>query len=61
MVKNPPAGARDTRDEGLIPELGSSPEVPDGNLLQCLCLQNSMGRGTWQAAVYGVAKESDTA
>ena len=61
MVKNPPASARGTKDEGLIPELGSSPEVANGNLLQCLCLQNSMGRGTWQAAVHGVTKESDTA
>ena len=61
MVKNPPANARDTRDVGLIPELGRSPEVENGNLLQCLSLENSMGRGTWQATVHGVAKESDTA
>ena len=56
MVKNSPASARDTRDEGLIPELGSSPEVPNGNLLQCLCLHNSIDRGTWQAAVHGVTR-----
>ena len=30
-VKNLPANAGDTRDEGLIPESGRSPEVGNGN------------------------------
>ena len=33
MVKNPPANAGDTRDEGLIPGLGRPPGVGNGNLL----------------------------
>ena len=32
----------------------------NGNLLQYSCLENSMDRGAWQAAVHGVTKESDT-
>ena len=43
-------------DLGLIPGLGRSPGEGNGNLLQCSSLENSMDRGTWQAAVYGVAK-----
>ena len=31
----------------------------NGNPLQYSCLENSMGGGAWEAAVYGVA-ESDT-
>ena len=37
MVKNPPANARDT---GLIPGLGRSPGIGNGNLLQYSCLEN---------------------
>ena len=42
--KNPPANAGDTRDVGSIPGLGTSPGVGIGNLLQYLCLENSMNR-----------------
>ena len=28
--------------------------------MQYSCLENPMERGTWQATVHGVAKESDT-
>ena len=28
----------------------------NGNLLQCSCLEDPMGRGAWWATVYGVAK-----
>ena len=28
----------------------------NGNLLQCSCLENPRDRGTWSAAVYGVAQ-----
>jgi len=55
-VKNPPANVRDT---GLIPGLGRSPGVGNGNPLQYSCLGNSMDRGTWQTTVHGVT-ESDT-
>ena len=48
-----PASARDT---GLIPVLGGSPGIGNGNLLQYSCRENSMGRGAWQATVYGAAK-----
>jgi len=56
VVKNPLANARDMGDAGLIPGLERSPVVRNGNPLQCTCLGNSMGRGTWQATVHGVAK-----
>ena len=51
VVKNLPANAgvgvhspKDVRDVGLIPGLGRSPEVGNGNLLQYSCLGNSMNR-----------------
>ena len=37
-----------------------APEEGNGNPLQYSCLENSMDRGSWQATVPGVAKESDT-
>ena len=52
MVKNLLIKAGDTRDVGLIPGLDRSPGVENGNPLQYSCL----GRGTWQAVVYGIAK-----
>ena len=56
MVKNPPANAGDTRDVGLIPGLGRSPEEGSGNLLQYSCLGNLMDRGALQATIHGVTK-----
>ena len=53
MVKNPPASAGET---GSVPELGRFSEEGNGNPLQHSCLENSMGRGAWQATVLGVAK-----
>ena len=55
-VKNSPAGVRDTRDSGLIPGSGRSPERGHGNPLQYSCLENSMDRGAWQAGQPGVTK-----
>ena len=55
MVKNLPANAGDTRDIGLIPGSGRSPEVGNGNQHQYSCLENPMDRGTWRATVHGVA------
>ena len=60
VVKNLPANARDTRDVGLIPGSGKSPEGEHDSPLQYSCLENSMDRGAWWATVHGVTKESDT-
>ena len=57
MVKNSPANAGDAGDVGLIPGLGRTPRVGNGNPLQHSCLGNAMDRGTWQATIRGVAKE----
>ena len=45
-----------TRDVGLIPGLGRSPGVGNGNLLQDSCLENSMDRAAQWATVHGAAK-----
>ena len=45
VVKNLLANAGDARDTDLIPGLGRSPEVGNGNPLQFPCLENSMERG----------------
>ena len=42
----------------LIPGLGRSPGVGNGNSLQYSCLENSMDRGAWWATARGIA-ESD--
>ena len=60
MVKEWPASAEDVGDEGSIPRLGRSPGEGNGNPLQDSCLGNPMDRGTRQATVHGVTKESDT-
>ena len=51
VVKNPPA---DVRDASSIPGLLRSPGGGHGNPLQCSCLENSMERGAWQAAVQSI-------
>ena len=56
VVKNPPASAGDIRDTGSIPQLGRSPREGSGNPLQYSCLENPIDRGSWEAAVHGVAK-----
>ena len=56
MVKNPPANARDVRDEGLIPGSGRSPGGGRGGPLQYSCLENPMDRGAWRVVVHGVTK-----
>ena len=42
-------------DPDCITGLGRYPEAT-GSALQNFCLESSMDRGVWQAAVYGVAK-----
>ena len=44
----------------LIPIPYLYPGEKNGNPLQYSCLRNLMGRGSWQATVHGVTKESDT-
>ena len=56
VVKNLPANAGDARDTGLIPALGRSPEVGNGNTFQYSCLENPKDRGVWQATVHSVTK-----
>ena len=55
VVKNLSADAGDIRDVGLIPKLGRSSRGGHGNPLPYSCLENSMDRGGWRAAVHGVA------
>ena len=47
--------AGDTEVTSLIPGSGRSPGGGNGNLLQYSCLENSMDRGVWRAAVHAVA------
>ena len=56
MVKKPPANAGEVRDAGSIPGSGRSSGGGKGNPLQYSCLENSMVRGAWWAAVQGVTK-----
>ena len=56
MVKNPPAGAGDTRDTALILGLGRTLGVGNDSPLQYSCLENYVDRGIWQATVHGVTK-----
>ena len=57
VVKNMFANAGEV---GCISGSARSPGEGNSNPLQYSCLGNPMGRGTWQATVHGVAKESDT-
>ena len=56
IIKNSHANAGDVGDEGVIPGSGRTPGGGNGNPLQYSCLENSMGRGAWQATVCGVTK-----
>ena len=56
VVNNLPANAGDL---GPVPGSDRSSGGGHGNPLQYSCLGNSMDRGTWQATVHGVTKESD--
>ena len=48
--------ARNAGDPGLIPGSGRSPGEEHDNPFQYSCLENSMDRGVWPAAVHGVAR-----
>ena len=54
--KNLPDNVGVARDAGLIPGLGRSPGVGNGNPLQYACLENSMDRGAWWPSAHGIAK-----
>ena len=54
--KTSPANAGDSRDAGSVPGLRRSPGMGSGNPLQYSCLENSMDRGAWRAAVHGLTK-----
>ena len=56
MTKNLPASAGDSRDASLIPRLGKSCGVGNGNPLQFACLENPMNGGAWWATVHGITK-----
>ena len=43
-------------DSPLVPGLGRAPGERNGYLLWYSCLNNSMNRGAWRAAVHGVVK-----
>ena len=45
---------------GSVPGSGRSPGVGNGNLLQCLCLENYVDREAWWGTVHSCLKESDT-
>ena len=59
LVKNLPTSVGDARDTCLIPGSRRSSGIGNGSLLQYLCLENSMHRGAWWAAVRGVTKSLD--
>ena len=56
MVKNLPASVEVVRDSGSILGSGRSPGLGNGNPLESSCLENSMGKGVWQATVLGVTE-----
>ena len=56
VVKNLLANAGDTGDAGLIPGLERCPGGGNSNPVQYSCLENSMDRGAWLAAVCGIAE-----
>ena len=51
--------ACNAEDTGLIAESGKSPGEENGYPLQYSGLENSMGRGAWQATVHGVADTTE--
>ena len=59
VLKNLPAKAGDTRDGDLIPGLGRSSGVRNGNPLQCSCLERSHGRRKLAGFSPWSRKESD--
>ena len=61
VVKNLPANAGDTRDLGLIPGWGRSPEEDNGYPLQYCCLENPHGQRSLAVCSPRGREESDMA
>ena len=61
VVKNLPANAGDTRDLGLIPGWGRSPEEDNGYPLQYSCLENPHGLRSLASCSSQGRTELDTA
>ena len=59
LLKNMPANAEDLRDTSSIHGSGRSPGGGHSNPLQYSCLENSMDRKAWWAALHRVT-ESQT-
>ena len=55
-TENLPANAADTRDAGLIPGLGRSPGIGNGNPLQYSCLENPKDRGAGKLQPIGLQR-----
>ena len=55
-VKSSPANAGGSRDAGLIPGSGRSPEEGVATHSSILAWRIPMDRGAWRATVYGVTK-----
>ena len=51
LVKNPPTNTGDARNMGKIPGLGKSPGEENHKPFKYSCLENSMDKGVWRAAV----------
>ena len=58
VVNNPPANAGDV---GSIPGSGRSSRERNSNPVEYSYLGNPMNRGSWQATLHGITKESDMA
>ena len=56
LDKESAANAGEARDSASIPGSGRSPGGRNGDPSQYSCLENTMGRGAWQATVHGAAK-----
>ena len=56
VVKNPLADAGDTEHRGSFLGSGRYPGVGNGNSFHDSCLENSMDRGPWRAAVHVIRK-----
>ena len=59
VVKNLLGNVGDARDMGLIPGLGRSLGIGNGNPRQYSFMENSMDRGAWSATVHGVTHATE--
>ena len=57
MVKNPPTNPGDIRDTSLIPGLGRSPGVENGNSLQYSCLEHPIDIGAYIGRIQSIGMQ----